>query len=498
MSTPSAEAAGGAGQELRRRSARPAGAADGATDTDAAYMRLHAAGPIDDTDLQAVGWTGHEAADQSTPRGVAVPRRRKEAQSCGKQQRGDGEPSTAPQPSATASAVHALCCGLLKLLVGVGLLLGVLVVVLLAIPDAELEGDADSDRLSGDAQMGNWDAAFFCDDELQRAGRILKSSNFVARAAGMSNGHSNESDACVVIRRALVLTKELHTCVAELWRKRGVAGVVTPAQLRHPEAWWNAFATSAIKSASVPVLERSQALHLALSLQLPWVVETLVERKVGVEAAAGPCGLTPMLRAVRAGDKDAVLTLYRAGANLTAADCRGCLAHHLEADADLAWQLRTWTQCGSSSSIQQCLSAHHGHSGGGSTRSKGQDAQDGRDTQDTQDTQEVELVGDSHTAQERLATERACRAQMLESDLSLDPCLAPEFSSGFSSVSPSSSSSSSPAMETLLPPPEMHTQTAHTGGGRSGRGQGRPHDAGSGVGGLAPAQVADRGDRGEL
>ena len=306
MSTP-AEAAAGAGQELRRRPARQAGATDGETDTDAAYMRMHAAA-IDDADLQALGWTGHEAADQSTPRGIAVPRRRKEAQPGGKQQREDGEPSAAPQPSATASAVRALCCGLLKLLVGVGLLLGVLVVVLLALPDAELEGDTDGEIMSGDAQMGNWDAAFFCDDELQRAGRILKSSNFVARAAGMSNGHSNESDACVVIRRALVLTKELHTCVAELWRKRGVAGAVTPAQLRHPDAWWNAFAKSAIKSAPVPVLERSQALHLALSLQLPWVVETLVqERKVGVEAAAGPCGLTPMLRAVRAGDKDAVL-----------------------------------------------------------------------------------------------------------------------------------------------------------------------------------------------
>ena len=46
MSTP-AEAAAGAGQELRRRPARQAGATDGETDTDAAYMRMHAAA-IDD------------------------------------------------------------------------------------------------------------------------------------------------------------------------------------------------------------------------------------------------------------------------------------------------------------------------------------------------------------------------------------------------------------------------------------------------------------------
>ncbi len=383
--------------------------AGGDADTDEAYMRMH-------------------AADLRTPEAHgAVPRRRQKAQApsdCA----APSAPSSAPlfrpaltaapaqggtkteravqQPSAMASAVRAVCYGVLKLLVGIGLLLGVLVVVLLALPDAELEGDAVGDSLlSGDAQMGNWDAAFFCNDEPQRAGRILKASNFVARAAGMSNGHSNESDACVVVRRALVLTNELHSCVTDLWRKRGASGDVTPAQLRHPDAWWNAFAKSAIKSAPLPVLECSQALHLALSLQLPWVVETLVsERRVGVSASAGPCQLTPMLRAVRAGDKDAVLVLYRAGANLSATDCRGCLAQDLETDTELAWQLRTWTQCSASASIEQCLSAHHGHSGGGNA-------------QEAQETQEVELVGDTHAAQQRLAWERACRDQMLEAQI---------------------------------------------------------------------------------
>jgi hypothetical protein len=410
-------------EKKRRRAVHEAEAACGEADTDAAYMRMHAA-PTDDTHLSALGWTFKHTTN-ITPSGVVavgdlraneahggVPRRRQEAQSDGRQRpaRVTSAPVVVPQPS---SAVRAVCYGALKLLVGIGLLLGVLVVVLLALPDAELEGDAVGDSLlSGDAQMGNWDAAFFCNDEPQRAGRILKASNFVARAAGMSNGHSNESDACVVVRRALMLTNELHSCVTDLWRKRGASGDVTPAQLRHPDAWWNAIAKSAIKSAPLSVLERSQALHLALSLQLPWVVETLVsERKVGVSASAGPCQLTPLLRAVRAGDKDAVLLLYRAGANLSAPDCRGCLAQDLETDTELAWQLRTWTQCSASASIEQCLSAHHGHGGSGGGGGNTQEAQE------AQETQEVELVGDTHAAQQRLAWERGCRDKMLEAQI---------------------------------------------------------------------------------
>lgn len=402
-------------EKKRRRAVQQAEAAGGEADTDAAYMRMHTA-PIDDAHLSRGVVAVGDLRATSMREAHAVPRRRQEAQ-CDGNRRGDcqeGETSDGtsarvfPQPSAAASAVRAVCYGALKLLVGIGLLLGVLVVVLLALPDAEIEGDEVGDSLlSGDAQMGNWDAAFFCNDEMQRAGRILKASNFVARAAGMSNGHSNESDACVVVRRALVLTNELHSCVTDLWRKRGASGDVTPAQLRHPDAWWNAIAKSAIKSAPLSVLELSQALHLALSLQLPWVVETLVsERKVGVSASAGPCQLTPMLRAVRAGDKDAVLVLYRAGANLSAPDCRGCLAQDLETDTELAWQLRTWTQCSASASIEQCLSAHHGHRGGG-----------GSNAQEAQKTQEVELVGDTHAAQQRLAWERGCRDKMLEAQI---------------------------------------------------------------------------------
>ena len=408
-------------EKKRRRAVQRAEAAGGEADTDAAYMRMHAA-PTNDTHLSALGWTLKHTTNITTSRSVAVgeahgavPRRRQEAQSDGRQRpaRETSAPVVVPQPSATSSAVRAVCYGALKLLVGIGLLLGVLVVVLLALPDAELEGDAVGDSLlSGDAQMGNWDAAFFCNDEPQRAGRILKASNFVARAAGMSNGHSNESDACVVVRRALMLTNELHSCVTDLWRKRGASGDVTPAQLRHPDAWWNAIAKSAIKSAPLSVLERSQALHLALSLQLPWVVETLVsERKVGVSSSAGPCQLTPMLRAVRAGDKDAVLVLYRAGANLSAPDCRGCLAQDLETDTELAWQLRTWTQCSASASIEQCLSAHHGRSGGGGGGGGGGNAQEAPEAQ------EVELVGDTHAAQQRLAWERGCRDKMLEAQI---------------------------------------------------------------------------------
>jgi hypothetical protein len=57
--------------------------------------------------------------------------------------------------------------------------------------------------------------------------------------------------------------------------------------LGHPDAWWNAVLKAAVKSASVAVLQQSQALHLILSHHLPWAVEALIERQVDINAAAG-------------------------------------------------------------------------------------------------------------------------------------------------------------------------------------------------------------------
>ena len=57
--------------------------------------------------------------------------------------------------------------------------------------------------------------------------------------------------------------------------------------LGHPDAWWNAALKAAVKSASVAVLQQSQALHLILSDHLPWAVEALIERQVDINAAAG-------------------------------------------------------------------------------------------------------------------------------------------------------------------------------------------------------------------
>lgn len=57
--------------------------------------------------------------------------------------------------------------------------------------------------------------------------------------------------------------------------------------LGHPDAWWNAALKAAVKSASVAVLQQSQALHLILSHHLPWAVEALIERQVDINAAAG-------------------------------------------------------------------------------------------------------------------------------------------------------------------------------------------------------------------
>ena len=51
--------------------------------------------------------------------------------------------------------------------------------------------------------------------------------------------------------------------------------------------------------------------------------------QVNVNTPAGPCGWTPLLRAARTSDSASVAALYRAGANVSAQDCRGCLAHHL-------------------------------------------------------------------------------------------------------------------------------------------------------------------------
>ena len=139
-------------------------------------------------DLQAVGWTGKAAKDQSTPRAKGAAGRKD---------------SAGPESTAT-SVLRAVCCSLLKVFAGLGFLVVVLVLVLLALPDNELDGDNAAENMSGDAQMGNWNAAFFCEDELQRAGRIMKSTNYIVRTAGMSHGHSNETEACMVVRKALV------------------------------------------------------------------------------------------------------------------------------------------------------------------------------------------------------------------------------------------------------------------------------------------------------
>jgi hypothetical protein len=77
-----------------------------------------------------------------------------------------------------------------------------------------------------------------------------------------------------------VLTQQLHACVVDLWRRRGSVAPVDPEMLRKPDAWWNVMLKTAIKAAPVEVLDRSQALHLAISLRLKWAVDTLLERKV--------------------------------------------------------------------------------------------------------------------------------------------------------------------------------------------------------------------------
>jgi len=293
-------------------------------------------------DLAELDWTGKPANDQTVLAGAAaVPIKE------------------AAQETMASSVLSAIVGGLLKVLLVLSLLVVVLVVLLLVLPDTGAE--VEEDDMVGDALVGNWDAAFFCQDELQRAGRIMKSTNYVSRVVGVSHGHTDEAEASRVVRRVLGLTKQMHACVTDLWRSRGVMAPVTPEMLRNKDAWWNAVLNSALKSASMDVLERSQALHLALSLQLPSAVATLLARKVDINARAGPCGLTPLLRAVRAHDSAAVLELYRAGANLSAADCRGCLAQHLAVDEEVALKLRTWNECGPASSSEQCLRAHHGH-----------------------------------------------------------------------------------------------------------------------------------------
>lgn len=116
-----------------------------------------------------------------------------------------------------------VCC-LLKMLLWLGLLLGVLAAALLALPESKFDVEGGDEQLSDDAEMGSWEPAFFCDDELQRAGRIIKLTNYIARTTGMLHGPSNANaaEACRVVRKSLLLTKQLHACVADLWRRRGV------------------------------------------------------------------------------------------------------------------------------------------------------------------------------------------------------------------------------------------------------------------------------------
>lgn len=116
-----------------------------------------------------------------------------------------------------------VCC-LLKMLLWLGLLLGVLAAALLALPESKFDVEGGDEQLSDHAEMGSWEPAFFCDDELQRAGRIIKLTNYIARTTGMLHGPSNANaaEACRVVRKSLLLTKQLHACVADLWRRRGV------------------------------------------------------------------------------------------------------------------------------------------------------------------------------------------------------------------------------------------------------------------------------------
>ena len=116
------------------------------------------------------------------------------------------------------------CLGLLKVLLWLGLLLGVLAAALLALPESKFDVEGGDEQLSDNAEMGSWEPAFFCDDELQRAGRIIKLTNYIARTTGMLHGPSNANaaEACGVVRKSLLLTKQLHACVADLWRRRGV------------------------------------------------------------------------------------------------------------------------------------------------------------------------------------------------------------------------------------------------------------------------------------
>lgn len=256
--------------------------------------------------------------------------------------------------------LRTACRCILKFLLGLGLLIGLFIAVLLALPDGE-EGEGIEEHLSGDAQVGHWQAAYFCDDEERRAERILKATNYVARVVSLSHGHTDEEEACKVVRQSLILTHELHQCVIDLWRRRGVTGKVTPDMLRQPQAWWNAVLVTALKSAPTTILDRSQALHKALMLALPWAIETLLERKVQVNRLAGPCQLTPMLLAARMSDSASVQQLYRADANVSATDCRGCLPQDLAADPQLAFKLRTWHACGPASPPERCLRGQPDH-----------------------------------------------------------------------------------------------------------------------------------------
>jgi len=262
---------------------------------------------LDPAELVALGWTGNTARDQTDPVGPPAAPTKPAA---------PAPERLAPRSSPLSAAAATACGCLLRLALGLALLAGVLIAVLLAIPDGEDKEVAED--LSSEAQVGHWDAAFFCDDDKSRAERIMKATNYVARVAGLSHGHTDEAEACRVVRQSLVLTNAMHACVADLWRRRGVAGPVTPENLRQSQAWWNAVLVAALKSAPVAILERSEALHLALTLSLPWAVETLLERKVQVNSPAGPCQLTPMLRAARLGDEAAVQLLYRAHANVSA------------------------------------------------------------------------------------------------------------------------------------------------------------------------------------
>ena len=132
---------------------------------------------------------------QTTPRGVhmALPAPSPERVPAAKRQ-----PSSSCSPFSVFSSV---CLKLVKILASLGLLVGVLTAILLALPGT---GDAEEEESTG-MIMGNWDAAFFCEDDLQRAGRIMKATNYIARSTGLSNGHTDGAEACGVVRQTLVL-----------------------------------------------------------------------------------------------------------------------------------------------------------------------------------------------------------------------------------------------------------------------------------------------------